>query len=92
MRRGGLGLGVGTFPVVHRLYREDEIPVGVKKGDVIVSIDGRATGSFQTLMEIMSDKEVGQTITIEVDRAVFVDTVLVTKRLSLPVTLGARNQ
>ena len=65
---------------------------GVKKGDVIVSIDGRATGSFQTLMEIMSDKEVGQTITIEVDRAVFVDTVLVTKRLSLPVTLGARNQ
>jgi S1-C subfamily serine protease len=63
---------------------------GVKKGDVIAAIDGRAVGSFETLIEIMSGKEIGQTVTLEVDRAVFVDTVLVTKRLQLEVTLGAR--
>ena len=91
-----LGIQVDQTAQVNGLLVAEVVPesaaakYGVKKGDVVVSVDGRPTPSFPALLEIMRGKEIGQKVTLEVDRAVFVDTVLVTKRLALEVTLGAR--
>jgi S1-C subfamily serine protease len=63
---------------------------GLSKGDCIVSVDGKATPNMDALKDALAGKGAGTTIQVVVERTVFADTVPVTERKTLQVTLGAR--
>jgi S1-C subfamily serine protease len=63
---------------------------GVQRGDVIVSVDGKATPNMDALRGALTGKGPGTKVQLTVERASFVDTVLVSQRVQLDVTLGTR--
>ncbi len=55
---------------------------GVEAGDVIVGIDGTDTPTSASVGEIIRELEVGDEITLEIERA--------GERMEIPATLGRR--
>ena len=63
---------------------------GVKKGDLVRSIDGEALADFTALRAALADREAGEEIVLGIERAELEGTVLVHKQLEVRVTLGRR--
>lgn len=61
---------------------------GVKRGDVILSIDGRPTPTIDALKQALTGKGPGARVQVVVQRATLVDTALVQEQHTLTVTLG----
>ncbi|MBX3468335.1 MAG: trypsin-like peptidase domain-containing protein [Planctomycetes bacterium] len=61
---------------------------GLKRGDVVVAIDGRPTPDMAALKRALEGKAPGARVEVTVQRATFVDTALVQARHTFQITLG----
>jgi S1-C subfamily serine protease len=61
---------------------------GLKRGDVILSVDGRPTKNAEGLKAALQGKGPGTRVQVVVQRASFVDATLVQENVTLNVTLG----
>jgi hypothetical protein len=61
---------------------------GLKRGDVILSVDGRPTKTPDGLKAALQGKAPGTRVEVVVQRASFVDATLVQENVTLNVTLG----
>lgn len=61
---------------------------GVKKGDLLLSLDGIPTTTMGRLGAQLKSRKAGDTVELSVRRAVFLDTVLVHKEITINVKLG----
>jgi S1-C subfamily serine protease len=84
------GAALGGILVEDSLEGGPAAKAGLKKGDVVLAIDGVKTTDMPALRKAMAGKKVGQTVAVKVRRGVLLDTVLVEKELELSVTLGSR--
>ena len=64
---------------------------GLKKGDVIVAVNGTLTKDIKALQEVVRGIAPGETAKVTVDRAKVLDTTVVRERIDLKVKIGKRD-
>lgn len=86
----GKGSGVRGL-VVNEVKRNGPAhQAGIRKGDVVTSVAGQACPNVPALIKGLRGKKPGDVVKVKVQRAYFLDTVLVQKELTIKVTLGRR--
>ena len=63
---------------------------GVKKGDVVRTLDGQPVQDFPALRQFLSGKKPGDEVVLGIDRSELEGAVVVQKRIEIRVTLGSR--
>ncbi|MGE0708927.1 MAG: S1C family serine protease, partial [Planctomycetota bacterium] len=95
-KRPYLGLRVANTGDVGGLLIEDvqakgpAEAAGLRKGDLLLAIDGRSVSSMQALQQVMGSVAAGQKIKVKVLRTQLLDSELVERELTFSVTLGSR--
>jgi S1-C subfamily serine protease len=95
-KRVYLGLRIASTGDVGGLLIESVQPKGpadkggLRKGDLLVAVNGKSVASMAALKKSLSGKSPGQSVTLKVLRTQFLDTEIVERQLKLKVVLGSR--
>jgi S1-C subfamily serine protease len=78
--------------LVDQVVENSPASKGLKKGDVIVAVDGKLTPEITALQRVIRSVDPGTTVTVTVDRSRVLDATVVRERVDVKIKIAPREQ